>query len=216
MHDPAAAPVDGVPNPVVLVLSNLPARDVAEQIAKTLVDEQLAACVNIPGACRSIYRWQGVLQAAEETPVLIKTTADRYEALQARLNELHPYDVPEIVAWRTDAALPAFASWVVEQTPAKSPGGQPAALASQRPASSVPTSSAVCAVQLWRRSSPIIADQRGRARRARAARRYDVGPARAVRSSGNALPGTRPADPARAPSSKPARPRSRAASGCRG
>ncbi len=101
---------------LLLVLTNVPDAAVAESIAAALVDERLAACVNILAPCRSIYRWQGAVEHAEEFPLLIKTATDRYPALQQRLVELHPYETPEIVAWRPDGGSAPYASWVIAQT----------------------------------------------------------------------------------------------------
>jgi periplasmic divalent cation tolerance protein len=84
----------------------------AERIARQLVEERLAACANILAPCRSIYRWNGAVETAEEIPALFKTRADLAERLIARLAELHSYDVPAAVAWPIAAALPAYATWV--------------------------------------------------------------------------------------------------------
>ena len=82
----------------VLVLCNAPNGDVAGEIARSLVSTGLAACVNILGECRSIYSWEGEIEDERETPMLIKTTADRFEKTKERVVELHPYDVPEVIA----------------------------------------------------------------------------------------------------------------------
>jgi periplasmic divalent cation tolerance protein len=87
----------------------------AERIARALVEERLAACANILGPCRSIYRWRGALEQADEVAALFKARADKAEALLARLAELHGYDVPAAVIWPIEAALPAYAAWVEEQ-----------------------------------------------------------------------------------------------------
>ena len=100
---------------VIMVLCNVPDAALAQQIAETLVGEQLAACVNIMAPCRSVYRWQGKLENASEVPLLIKTTAAAYPALQARLLQLHPYEVPEIVALPLAAGLPAYLTWVAAE-----------------------------------------------------------------------------------------------------
>lgn len=114
---PAPRPVGVAPlNAVLLVLTNVPDAGVADAIAQALVEEGLAACVNQLAPCRSVYRWQGRLERADEIPLLIKTTTARYATLQARLLQLHPYEVPEVLAWRPDAALPAYADWVIAQT----------------------------------------------------------------------------------------------------
>jgi periplasmic divalent cation tolerance protein len=84
----------------------------AERIGRALVEERLAACVNILGGCRSIYRWQGAVEEADEVAALFKTRADGAAALMARLAELHSYDVPAAVVWPVEGALPAYAEWV--------------------------------------------------------------------------------------------------------
>jgi periplasmic divalent cation tolerance protein len=84
--------------------------DEAERIASTVVEERLAACVNILAPCRSIYRWQGKVERAEEVPALFKTA--QLDTLIARIAELHSYDVPAVMAWPIEAAHPAYAEWV--------------------------------------------------------------------------------------------------------
>ena len=86
----------------------------AARIARILVDERLAACANILGPCRSIYRWQGKVEDAEEVAGLFKTTADTADALIARLAELHSYDVPAAVLWPIEAAHAPYARWIEE------------------------------------------------------------------------------------------------------
>lgn len=99
-----------------LVISNLPDRASADRLASTLVERRLAACVNILAPCRSVYRWEGAIESAEEHPVLIKTTADRYPALEEAIRSLHPYELPEIVAVPLAAGLPAYLEWVAAET----------------------------------------------------------------------------------------------------
>lgn len=99
-----------------LVLSNVPDEAVAATIARALVDERLAACVNVLGACRSVYRWQGVVEIANEIPLLVKTTRARHDECVCRLAELHPYDVPEIVTLAPGQVWPAYAQWAVDET----------------------------------------------------------------------------------------------------
>ena len=84
----------------------------AERIGRALVEERLAACVNILAPCRSIYRWQGAIEQAGEVPAILKTEAGRAEALIARLVELHSYDVPCAVVWPVSHAAAAYADWV--------------------------------------------------------------------------------------------------------
>ena len=101
---------------VLLVLTNLPDRTSAEKLADALVEGRAAACVNILSPCRSVYRWKGALQRDEEHPVLAKTTADRYDALEALIRANHPYELPEIVAVPVERGLPAYLDWVAAET----------------------------------------------------------------------------------------------------
>lgn len=77
-----------------------------------MVEERLAACINILAPCRSIYRWQGKIESAEEVPAILKTHASKAGALIERIGALHSYDVPCIAAWPIDALLPSYADWV--------------------------------------------------------------------------------------------------------
>jgi len=100
----------------LLVLTNLPDRAAAERVADLLVEQRLAACVNVLAPCRSVYRWKGALQHDEEHPVLIKTTSERYAALEQALRAAHPYELPEIVALPIERGLPAYLDWVAAET----------------------------------------------------------------------------------------------------
>jgi len=84
----------------------------AERIARTLVEERLAACANILGACRSIYHWQGMVEQGDEVAALFKTRGELAPQLIARLEELHSYDVPAAVVWPIADAPPAYRRWV--------------------------------------------------------------------------------------------------------
>lgn len=97
---------------VLLVICNMPDATQARQLAETLVVEQLAACVNILPGCQSVYRWQGQLESANEVPLLIKTTDTVYASLERRIQELHPYELPEILALPLAAGLAAYQQWV--------------------------------------------------------------------------------------------------------
>ncbi len=99
-----------------LVVSNVPDEGVASTIARTLVDERLAACVNVLGRCRSVYHWRGAIETADEITLLVKTTRDRHDDCVQRLAALHPYDVPEIVTLAPEAVWPAYAQWAVDET----------------------------------------------------------------------------------------------------
>ena len=100
----------------LLVITNLPSRESAEKLAAQLVEGRLAACVNLLAPCRSTYRWQGKLQHDEEYPLLIKTTQDRYAALEKAIQAGHPYELPEIIAVPISAGLPAYLEWVESAT----------------------------------------------------------------------------------------------------
>lgn len=103
----------------LVVLTNLPDRASAERLAGALVESRVAACVNILAPCRSVYRWKGAVQHDEEHPLLIKTTAARYAALEAAIRAGHPYELPEIIAVPVEAGLPEYVAWVDAETTAK-------------------------------------------------------------------------------------------------
>jgi periplasmic divalent cation tolerance protein len=100
----------------LLVLTNLPDRAAAERLAERLVVERLAACVNVLAPCRSVYRWQGAIERAEEHPLLIKTTAERYDALEQVIRAAHPYELPEVVAVPIERGLAPYLDWVKSET----------------------------------------------------------------------------------------------------
>ena len=100
----------------LLVLTNLPDRAAAERLADALIEKRVAACVNILAPCRSVYRWQGEVQHDEEHPMLIKTTGERYAALEAAIRAGHPYELPEIIALPIERGLPAYLNWVAVET----------------------------------------------------------------------------------------------------
>lgn len=102
--------------PVRVVLSTCPDARTADTLATALVEERLAACVNVLPGVRSTYRWQGTIERDEEVLLLIKTTADRQDALIARLQALHPYELPEAVAVEAVGGLGAYLAWVAQQT----------------------------------------------------------------------------------------------------
>ncbi len=100
---------------IIVLLSTFPDRVVARNAVRTLVEERLVACGNIVPGVESIYRWQEAVETAEEVMVIFKTTADSAEAAQARLRELHPYKVPEILRLPVDGGWPPYLDWVSEQ-----------------------------------------------------------------------------------------------------
>lgn len=105
----------------LLVLTSLPDADSAQTLANLLVEQGLAACVNILAPCRSVYRWQDKIEAASEVPLLIKTTTERYAALEAAILAHHPYELPEIVAVSVERGLPEYLAWVAQATDSTNP-----------------------------------------------------------------------------------------------
>lgn len=105
---------DDANTPILLVYCTCPDHDMAVDLANTLVDEALAACVNIVPGLTSIYRWKGVRETGTEELLMIKTTRDKYPSLQARIKAMHPYELPEIIAVPIQAGLPAYVNWVDE------------------------------------------------------------------------------------------------------
>jgi periplasmic divalent cation tolerance protein len=101
---------------VRVVLSTFPDPDKAAEVARVLVEERLCACVNLVPAIRSIYRWQGAISDDAETLALIKTTADRLDGLRARIDALHPYEVPEVLEIAVASGAASYLAWVVEQS----------------------------------------------------------------------------------------------------
>ena len=88
----------------------------ADRIARQLVEERLAACANILGACRSIYRWQGKVEQADEVAALFKSTSGQASQLIRRLAELHSYDTPAAVAWPIAETPESYRKWVVDNS----------------------------------------------------------------------------------------------------
>ncbi len=99
----------------VLVMSAVGAQSDAQKIARTLVEERVAACVNIVPGITSIYRWKGSVEQEPELLLVIKTMADRVEPLKARLLELHPYELPEVVVIPIVAGHQVYLEWIAEQ-----------------------------------------------------------------------------------------------------
>lgn len=100
----------------LLILTNLPDAESAENLARALVEARVAACVNVLAPCRSIYRWQGGVETAAEIPLLIKTTAVNYPGVEAIVRAHHPYDVPELIATPITNGLPAYLEWLALET----------------------------------------------------------------------------------------------------
>jgi periplasmic divalent cation tolerance protein len=100
----------------LLCYCTCPDADTAGRIATALVEERLAACVNTLPGLRSIYRWQGQVETADEVLLLIKTSAEAYPALQDRLRDLHPYELPELLAVEPALGLPGYLQWLADET----------------------------------------------------------------------------------------------------
>lgn len=101
---------------LLLVVSTFPDKETARQIGTTMVEAQLAACVNLLPSIESIYRWKGAIESDTETLAIFKTTTDRYPDFEAMLTRLHPYDVPEVVAIEPAQASAAYTAWAVNET----------------------------------------------------------------------------------------------------
>ncbi len=100
----------------LLVITNCPDEETANAIALAAVEDKLAACANLLPRVQSVYRWQGAVESASEIPVLLKTTAAAYPALEAKIRDLHPYEVPEIIALPIARGLSAYLNWVAAET----------------------------------------------------------------------------------------------------
>jgi periplasmic divalent cation tolerance protein len=104
------------PSTVLLVMCNVPDADCARAIAESLLSRQLAACINVLTPVQSYYRWQGKIEHAIETTLLIKTTTPLYNAVETAVRTLHPYELPEIIALPLATGLPAYLDWVRAET----------------------------------------------------------------------------------------------------
>ena len=96
----------------LVVLSAFGSVEEARRVARTLVEEKLAACANLLPGVESLYRWQGEVETAQEIVVIFKTNRDRYYQLEKRLQELHSYEVPEVVALRVEAGALPYLRWI--------------------------------------------------------------------------------------------------------
>ena len=101
---------------VLVVLVTAPGADEAARLARTLVEERLAACGNVLPGLRSIYRWKGEVQDEGEALLLLKTTRQRFPALRDRILALHPYEVPEVLALPAEAGSEEYLAWVGDET----------------------------------------------------------------------------------------------------
>ncbi|HEV2609674.1 MAG TPA: divalent-cation tolerance protein CutA [Noviherbaspirillum sp.] len=97
-------------------MTNMPDADSARKLARLILDERLAACVNILPSIQSIYRWEGAIEDASEIPIHIKTMADRYPDLELAIKNMHPYQVPEIIAIPITEVSMAYLEWIRQET----------------------------------------------------------------------------------------------------
>jgi periplasmic divalent cation tolerance protein len=100
------------PSSFVIILTTFPAGDDPEALASALVEERLAACVNVLPPMRSIYRWQDNVERAMEHQLVIKTRSDRVDAVKSRLASVHPYDVPEVLILAVAGGSDAYLQWL--------------------------------------------------------------------------------------------------------
>ncbi len=96
----------------ILVLNTCPNQETAQQIAEHLVQHRLAACVNIVPGLLSVYHWQGKVETDKELLLIIKTQAGRYTEVETAIRQLHPYELPEVVAVPIDQGLPDYLDWI--------------------------------------------------------------------------------------------------------
>ncbi len=109
---------------VLLCHCSCPDIDTAHCIARALVDERHAACVNVLPGVQSVYRWEGAIEQADEILLSIKTTRAQFEPMTARIASLHPYELPEVLAVEVVAGLPAYLDWIADNTGTGDSSGQ--------------------------------------------------------------------------------------------
>jgi periplasmic divalent cation tolerance protein len=100
----------------ILVMTNFPDKKGAVALAEALIDQHLAACVNVLSPCTSIYRWQGTVESADEIPVLIKTLRQHYGRVEQLIKMMHPYELPEVIMVPILNGLPAYLQWIANET----------------------------------------------------------------------------------------------------
>lgn len=102
--------------PAVVLLCTVPNLEIGRSIARAVVNERLAACVNLVPGLTSIYRWEGAVQEDQEVLLVLKTRPERVERLTGSLIELHPYDVPEVLTFPTTGGHDAYLAWIRAET----------------------------------------------------------------------------------------------------
>ena len=101
---------------LVIILTTMPDDARADDLARTLVDERLAACVNVHGPMTSTYRWKATIERDAERQLVIKTTRARLPALEERIRHLHPYELPELIVIAPEGGSEAYLRWVADET----------------------------------------------------------------------------------------------------
>ena len=115
-----------MPDPAILVLTNVPDHAVAKTLARDLLDRRLAACVNIAAPVESIYHWQQRIETGDEVPLVIKTRAALYSDVEAAIRKFHPYDTPEIIAIPVVHGDARYLAWLQDETAQRGPRSDPA------------------------------------------------------------------------------------------
>ncbi len=105
-----------VRRPASIVLTTAPSVDIAQRVVRAVVEERLAACGTLLPGATSIYRWQGAVEEAQEVQIILKTTTENVTKLIARVTEIHPYEVPEIICLQVADGLPAYLAWIDSST----------------------------------------------------------------------------------------------------
>ena len=101
---------------IIQIVTTVAGKDEAESIGRHLVEKRLAACVHIAGPIKSIYRWKGKIEEAEEWQCIIKSRRTDYGRVEQEIRKLHSYELPEITSLDLDQALPEYADWIVTET----------------------------------------------------------------------------------------------------
>ena len=101
---------------IAVVLASVPDLEAGRRLARTLLQERLIACANLVPGVTSLYRWEGAVQEEDESLVVMKTRSELLPRLIARIPELHPYELPEVLALRVADGLPAYCRWVLDET----------------------------------------------------------------------------------------------------
>ena len=107
-----------MPDVAILVLTSLPDHEAAQALARSLVKRRLAACVNVGAPVESMYHWRGEIETAREVPVVIKTRRSSYDAVEAAIVAVHPYELPEIIAVPVIHGLAGYLDWIGTETDA--------------------------------------------------------------------------------------------------